>query len=311
MKKKITLIILAVALLIVNVVAFLLDAVDLDANSALKVSAESQRYLNTLKDNVEMYVIEGGIKDDKFEKFVKDYAKCSDKISLEFLELSKAGELLALCGYTASDEISSYAVVVKSDKRIKLLDYYSMFYYQNSNFGNLNYNQYLQYYSMFTSSESYLSYLDSLIYETDCYFYGDAMITGLVEYVSLDIIPKAYMVSSHGVNSTSEGNFAKLLLSMGYEYGEFSLSDGRIPEDAGMVIFNEPTADISESEADALLSYLKNGGRLLMITDEAAADMPNLLGVAEYYGVTLEKGRVAEIVEEKESFTLHCTVSLL
>ena len=256
MKKKITLVILVVALLIVNVVAFLLDAVDLDANSALKVSAESQRYLNTLKDNVEMYVIEGGIKDDKFEKFVKDYAKCSDKISLEFLELSKAGDLLALCGYTASDEISSYAVVVKSDKRIKLLDYYSMFYYQNSNFGNLSYSQYLQYYSMFTSSESYLSYLDSLIYETDCYFYGDAMITGLVEYVSLDIIPKAYMVSSHGANSTSEGNFAKLLLSMGYEYGELSLNDGMIPEDAGMVIFNEPTADISESEADALLSYL-------------------------------------------------------
>lgn len=313
MKKKIsrsaTLIFLVVALFIVNVVAFLPDPVDINGESALKVSAESKKYLNCLTDNVEMYVIVGGIKDEKFERFVSDYAKCSDKISLEFLELSEAGDLLRLCGYTASDEISSYAIVVKSDKRVKLLDYYSMFYYQNANFGKLTHSQYLQYYSMFTSSESYLSYLDSLIYETDCYFYGDAMITGLVEYVSLDIIPKAYMVSSHGVNSTSEGNFAKLLLSMGYEYGEFSLSDGRIPEDAGMVMINEPTKDMSESEAEALLSYLKRGGRLLMITDEAATDMPNLLGVAEYYGVTLEKGRVAEIAEEKESFTLTPTLN--
>ena len=313
MKKKIStsaaLILLVVALLIVNVVAFLPEPVDMNGDSALKVSAESKRYLNSLTDNVEMYVIKGDAEDKKFEKFIKAYADCSDKISLEFLELSEASDLLKLCGYTASDGASSYAVVVKSDKRVKLLDYYSMFYYQNANFGNLTYSQYLQYYSMFTSSESYLSYLDSLIYETDRYFYGDAMISGIVEYVSLDVIPKAYMVTSHGVDSASDGNFAKLLLSMGYEYGEFSLSDGMIPEDAGMVMINEPTKDISETEAEALLSYLKSGGRLLMITDEAAGDMPNLLGVAEYYGVTLEKGRVAEMVEEKESFTLTPTLN--
>jgi hypothetical protein len=74
-------------------------------------------------------------------------------------------------------------------------------------------------------------------------------------------------------------------------------------------MINEPTKDMSESEAEALLSYLKRGGRLLMITDEVATDMPNLLGVAEYYGVTLEKGRVAEIAEEKESFTLTPTLN--
>lgn len=315
MKKSIfkssTVIILVIALLAVNVVAFLWNDYDLDGKYALKVSSESARYLKSLENEVEIYVIEGGAQDTKFERFIEDYAEQSDKISLEFVDVSKAGELLSLCGYTASDDVSSYAVVVKSDKRAKLLDYYSMFYYQNANFGKLSYSQYLQYYSMFSSNESYLSYLDSLIYDTDRYFYGDALITGLVEYVSFDVIPRAYMVTTHGVNSAKDGNFAKLLIAMGYEYGELALGeDTKIPEDAGMVMINEPTSDISSDEAEDILSYLKNGGRLLLITDEAAVDMPNLLRVADYYGVSVGKGRVAELVEEKESFKLTPTLNV-
>jgi len=296
---------LAVVLIFVNVAALFLPRLDLSSESVLTLSEESGRYISSLSEDVEIYVIEGQSYDARFEIFLKEYARHSDRIKLEFISHGEAGELLALCGYSASDTFASYAVVVKSDKRARLIDYYSMFYYINPNFGQFTSSQYAEYYSMFSSHPDYAAYLSSLIYESEYYFYGDALLSGIVEYVTLDIIPKAYIVTSHGENSVSDGNFAKLLLAMEYDFGELALSDSvKVPRDAGCIIINEPTKDLSSAEAEDILGYLKSGGRLLLITDEAALDMPNLALVTSYYGVKASKGRVAQTIEGKESFSL-------
>ena len=147
MKKKVlkssAVVVLAIILLAVNVLALFVPSIDLSTTGRIKMGEVSQKYLANLDKEIEIYVVKGASDDAKFERFMKDYAKSSDKIKLEFVELSDAAELLALCGYTASDGVSSYAVVVKSDKRAKLLDYHSLFYYQ-TNWGNLSYSQYLQ-----------------------------------------------------------------------------------------------------------------------------------------------------------------------
>ena len=226
-------------------------------------------------------------------------------MSVDFLSLDEAGDILALCGYSANETLSSSAIVVKSDKRVRLIDYYSMFYYYNTTFGQMSYSGYYEYYSMFSAYEDYSDYLETLIYDSEFYFYGDALITGLVEYVTLDVVPKAYFVTSHGENSASDGNFAKLLTAMEYDYAELALADGMaVPNDAGCLVINDPDVDISVDEKDTLLEYLDAGGRLLLITDTENLLMPNLMAVMDHYGATASSDIVAEKVDEKESFVV-------
>lgn len=303
--KRITVIIVAAFLLLVNIATTLLPR-----SKAIEMSGISKDFLASLECDVEISVIRGAISDALFESFMKDYAKASERIKLSFIESSDANELLSDVGYSLRAENTTYIIVVKSDKRAQIIDYNSLFYYENSQFGRISQSQYAQYYQLFSSSENYLSYLDSLIYDSQYCFYGDALITGLVEYVTLDIIPRAYMVTSHGTVSASEENFAKVLNAAGYTYSTLSLSGlSALPEDAGCVIINEPTEDLTEGEADALLDYLAKGGRLLLVTDEAAIDMPNLMSITSYYGVTAMSGRVAESVDGADSFTVTPTLN--
>ncbi len=303
--KPAALVAMTVILVAVSVLTLFLPSADMSRGNSLGVSEATKEYLSELPCDVSIYVVEGELHDSKFELFMKEYAKASDRISVEFVELEDSAALFAECGYSAPDELSVYTVVVKSEKRARLIDYYSMFYYYNSNFGQLSYSKYYEYYSMFSSYPDYAQYLESLVYDSEYYFNGDAILTGIVEYVSLDVIPRAYISASHGENSATEGNFAKLLLAMGYDFGVISENDlTEIPIDAGCVIINEPTSDISKSEADSLISYLSNGGRVLLVTDKEALSMQNLLSVAGYCGLSAVEGRVADTVDGAESFTL-------
>ena len=72
------------------------------------------------------------------------------------------------------------------------------------------------------------------------------------------------------------------------------LTEGDVPSDCRCLIINGPTADISSGEADILRSYLKNGGRLLLLTDCTSESLPNLYGAMEDYGVKPVEGMVVE-----------------
>ena len=122
MIKKSTAFVLATLLLLINIAVFLLPDVALSDRAQIKVSAKSREFLSGLDSDVEISVIRGSTHDTVFESFMKEYASCSDKITLRFLELSEASEMLSDVGYSASGENASYAVIVKSDKRAKLLD---------------------------------------------------------------------------------------------------------------------------------------------------------------------------------------------
>ncbi len=60
-------------------------------------------------------------------------------------------------------------------------------------------------------------------------------------------------------------------------------------------MINAPTSDISEEEAEMLIDYLDNGGKLFVISGPQSDDeMTNLKSVLEYYNVTVEEGIVVE-----------------
>ena len=67
-----------------------------------------------------------------------------------------------------------------------------------------------------------------------------------------------------------------------------------VPEDADCLLICSPTADLSDEETTKILSYLKRGGKAIIITDYSDREMTNLESVLEYYGVSLMDGIVLE-----------------
>lgn len=266
--------------------------IDVGMTDVYKISEESQTFLAGLDDEIEVFVICGQNVDTQFETFMERYCDASDKISLYFISENDAAQVLAKYGYSLSQS-GTYSVLVAGKMRQRMVDYYAMFYYVNSNIGTMSYSEYAQLYAYYSYYEGYEQYLSELVYNTKRYFSGDAIITGLVEYVSLDVVPSTYMLTSHGEDSAKDGNLATILKNIGYTYKTLERAD-TIPSDAGCIVINSPTQDISEREKDSLLDYLARGGRLLLVTDEEAIEFPNLMSLAEYYGAVGKGGIILE-----------------
>ena len=93
-------------------------------------------------------------------------------------------------------------------------------------------------------------------------FDGEGQITSAITYVTSENNPKVYWVTG--------------------------------PEDAEELVIMSPTTDFSEDEANKVITYLENGGKLLMFTSYTGTDMPNLDSILENYGVKRSSGIVVE-----------------
>ena len=120
------------------------------------------------------------------------------------------------------------------------------------------------------------------------------MLLGCIEYTSLEYIPQPYYVTGHGEISDNSSNVCYLLSNNGFAYDSLDLPNASaIPENANCLIINAPSSDFTPNEAKLVIDYLKNGGALTLITNEANLDMPNLMSIVNAYGVSAEKGIVS------------------
>lgn len=71
-------------------------------------------------------------------------------------------------------------------------------------------------------------------------------------------------------------NFSDAINKNNVEISDLALMTDDIPEDAEELVIMSPTTDFSEDEANKVITYLENGGKLLMFTSYTGTDMPNL-----------------------------------
>ena len=72
------------------------------------------------------------------------------------------------------------------------------------------------------------------------------------------------------------------------------LTETEIPEDAAAVICVSPKNDLSDAQYDTLLSYLENGGRMLLFTDYQNGRLTRLNDLMENYGVAADNSLILE-----------------
>lgn len=283
-----------------------LTSLDMTAGHIYKLSSSTKQFLSALDEDVTIYVIDADTTQKKFEEYIKRYAECSDRITVEYVNSSRNEEVAAMLaefGFSSAYPPSAYSLLICSESRTQFVDFSSLFTYSNEKLGftELSGSYYNYYAQLFSSSADYADYLDALVTETEMNFHGETAITQLIEYVSADIIPQAYFMTGHGEDSVSDGNFAALLQYYGYAFGVYDASsDGAVPEDAACIIINEPKEDFTAEQVDTLVEYLENGGNMMLLLSPECADMTNLASLAEYCGFSVDNGVVMEDVTDSE-----------
>ena len=263
---------------------------DITANDMHTVSRETEKLLDSIDSEVVFYLLNSDGSNKKFETFLRRYTECGKTLRLEYIDTSAETDFLSSRGYSADSEIPPYTLLIESGERSRVLSFYDMISYINDTFGELSYSEYYYYHALFSSNESYADYLDKLVYYSQMNFNGEAVISGAVEYVALDMVKYPYLITGRGEDN------AALLTILNVPSCDVSSVDA-IPTDSDFIIISEPSEDYQEGERDMILEYLKSGGRMLLITNEENLSMPNLMSIAEYYGMRGEAidGEVREM----------------
>ena len=275
--------------------------IDISADKRASISSQTKNYLRTLDTDVTIYVVNPDSSDTSYEHMLELMDQESKHLDVNFVSQDNIKSKLTELGWDGSYDIPAYVLIIESDKRMQLINYSSTFFYYNeelSNLGQMDASTYQSYLSTVyqyaqQDPETYSSTLDSLLYNTHQYFCAEQTILSCIEYTALEYIPHPYYLTGHGETAADKSNVAMLLSSAGVSFESLDTSkNASIPADANCLIINAPTKDISEAEADAILSYLKKGGALTLLTNEANLAMPNLMSLVNAYGASSEAGIV-------------------
>ena len=161
--------------------------------------------------------------------------------------------------------------------------------------------------SEYNQMVDYYNYLNQRLPAATNYFFAENAVTGAIDYVMQETLPVVYELSGHGETALGEDDgFGKLCKDENVELKELALQGGEsvaVPEDARAVLINAPQTDISADEAEALKTYVKGGGNVILTTYVEAygeEKMPNLAGFCKFMGLRAIEEQILE--DEKSHY---------
>ena len=109
-----------------------------------------------------------------------------------------------------------------------------------------------------------------------------------------DTLPKLYTLTGHDEASLSD-TLTSQIEKENIDIEELNLvTSESVPDDADCLMINGPQKDITADEKDRILSYMENGGHVLIFTDYTETDMPNLAELLNNYGLSTSAGLIFE-----------------
>lgn len=241
---------------------------DTTSSQLYTFSDQTESIVNGLDEEVTIYwIVRSGYEDTTLEKLLDKYDDFSDRIKVVKKDPDVSPTFVR---QYFDSSVTDNSMVVESGERYRVVDYSDVYEYDYTNY-------------YYTGS-------------ADVSFAGESVITSAIDYaVSVDL-PKMYTLSGHG-ESTLSSDMKTQLEKNNIELEELSLMTvDDVPEDADCILIYGPQSDIGETEKDLLLTWLQNGGKLILLTTplQSGENLPNLEAVMEYYGVTAAEGIVVE-----------------
>jgi ABC-2 type transport system permease protein len=258
---------------------------DVTTNKMYSISEASEKAARKVREDVTIYLIRDTSQgtDTQMETFVERYAAMNSHIKLKMIDPITQPNFTAK--YTAN-QLTNYSVIVESAKRFRVIDYGEMAYYTGGLSATADYETLMSYFQYY-----YAMYNEY----PSLYFNGENLITSALDYVTQDDMTVAYTLAGHGETALSDTLIKQLSYNNINPAGDFtSLTATVIPDDCDILFINAPQTDLNESEAQMIVTYLQNGGNVILTTAPGIAEMPNLLSVTRAMGLDADDGLVVE-----------------
>ena len=229
------------------------------------ISDHTKQVVAELDEDVELYLVAQYGKEDRvIQELLQRYDDLSTKVRMEQIDPILQPDRLEQ--YASS--LESNSVIVSMGDRYKVINYSSMYVDTRT-------------------------YTEESGYVYDSSFAGEQEVTSAIAFVSSEDLPKMYVLTGHGEatlptyiqQAVERENIDNELLNLG--------AVDAIPEDADFLLLYAPEKDLQAKEAQAILNYLKNGGRMILI-GHCPTSFTNLSTITSYYGIEQLDGTVIE-----------------
>lgn len=241
---------------------------DITSQKLYSLSDATKEFTQNLTDDINIYVLQDEKnKDEVFDNTLKKYEALSKHIKVTYKNPVKSPNFYKQ--YTSGD-ISMNSVIVEGQKRYKVIDY----------------------------SDIYETEVDYSTYQENTTGYdGEGQITSALDYVTKDDMPKAYAIEGHD-EQTLDSGFQSAIEKQNITIDSLNLLNvDKIPQDAEFVMVMAPKSDFSEDDANKVMEYAKNGGKLFITTslvENIEKSMPNFQKILDCYNTKIVNGTIIE-----------------
>ena len=239
--------------------------VDLSQTKLSTIGDTTKELVSNLDQDVTIYQIaESGSENETIQKLLERYEGLSSHVKVETMDPVLHPNFVS--EYT-DDDLASNSLIVVGENRSKVIPYADIFE------STINYQTYQ--------------------YETTG-FDGEGQVTSAISYVTTDSLPVMYTITGHK-EATMTDDMKSAIEKENIEMKDLNLlTEESVPDDADSVMLFSPQNDLSEEEADKLITYMENGGKAIIITSYSDKEMPNLQKVLNNYGIGTMAGVVLE-----------------
>ncbi len=269
-------------LVCVKLLPTLYTRLDLSANSMYTLSEETEGLISDINEDVTVYLIsEAGEENAGIRTFLERYACKSKHITVKSLDAEKDAE--EIYKYSGSTPPSN-SIVVKTEKRYKLIPYYDLFYFGEDAYGYA-YQSYAQYRSAgYLSNVTFMEYMKNYAVYDGCYsgYEYEARVNSAIKYVTSDSLKKVYLLAGHDEDAPSFDVYNQIS-EYGVDLTRINADKVDIPSDTDLLLLF-PNIDITENEKQRLSEYMKNGGRVLLVTSYGLEN-ERLMSLLSEYGL--------------------------
>ena len=223
--------------------------IDVTSQKLYTLTQTTKNLVKNLSEDVTIYVINSeSSQDETLQQTLKSYAELSDHIKLVYKDPVVSPDFYK--DYT--DSISVNSMIVESAQRFKVINYSNIYEYDYD-------------YSNYSSSVSGYD--------------AEGQLTSAIAYVTSDSTSVVYELNGHG-EASLDSSFEDGVKKENVDLADLTLlTEDSVPDDANGVLILSPANDLNAEDADKLIAYLNNGGKVLISTsyiDRFSEEMPNL-----------------------------------
>ncbi|MBO4783526.1 MAG: Gldg family protein [Lachnospiraceae bacterium] len=237
---------------------------DITKNGWYKITDETKAVLDTLNEDVTIYVISSEEEvDNTVKHYINSYDSYSKHVKVVYKPTSKYPEFAS--NFTDAALYYSSLIVTMGDQ-FRVIDYYDMFEY--------------------TYDFSYTQNITGIDVEGQITAAISSMING-------DNRVKIYCLSGHDELSLPT-YITDSLTKVGYSFTELYLYGKAVPDDCDILVINGPRSDIDDLDIEAIKTYINKGGKIFMTTSTEDSNCANYDKFIEWLGIDITEGTVLE-----------------